>query len=287
MSDRLRLEESFATEAEACAVRVCTAGPVDLPEALEKLSRIAQGAPDALGRVAQPVSALLALVAHRVFSADVPFPGPWRSRLRTALAIEQTRAKAFGDIVGQILSHDSLRRVSPIVMRGAAVAASAYPDGFIRHTSRLTLLVRGADDYADVAAALTDQGCRLEDDAPTGSRQVYRHKTGMAVFVFGGRPCNRMRDFRYDVIAETAHVGTLAGQSVLMPGVGSLWTETVYQGYARGGIVGAQWLVDATWLSRVPDLAPMDTDRFHKDSRLPLPYRDYARQIALGLIQGP
>jgi len=285
--DRLRFAPLAPTPFERRMLDVCTAKDAETPVALKRLIAEAGAQSDALAELGPGVVALLGLLAVRALPDAAALPVGWGGRLRTALALERTRARAFDMIVGSILSDARMRTFEPLVSKGAAIAATTYPEGFERHTSRLSLLVRDQAAYAMIEALMSDHGCRLESDAPSGSRQVYRHTSGMPVFVFGGRNCSRLRDFRYETQRVTAQEAVVAGQVALVPGPQALWTELIYSAHARGGEIGPQWFVDAAWLMSAPGLDPFDLGSLHRDSRIDLPYHDYAEQLAAWLTRAP
>jgi hypothetical protein len=278
-SDRLRFAPTPLTPIERRVLDGCVATADETPAALARLAAEAGTRSDALATLRPSIVALLALLAVRALPDPGGLSGGWTGRLRTALALERTRARAFGTIAGGILSDPQIQALEPLVSKGAAIMATAYPEGFERHTSRLSLLVRDQTAYATIEAVLPEHGCHLESNATSGSRQLYRHTSGMPVFVFGGRNCTRLRDFRYDTQRATAREVVIAGQSALVPGPQALWTELVYRAHALGGEIGPQWFVDAAWLMRDPDLDPFDIDSLHDDSRIELPYRAYAEQL--------
>ncbi|MBW6507628.1 MAG: nucleotidyltransferase family protein [Rhodobacteraceae bacterium] len=276
----LRFAELPLTVVEQRILQVCVAPAANVPAAVERLVAAAGARPNALAALRPSIVALLALLAVRALPDAASLPAGWVGRLRTALALERTRAREFGKIAGGILADARMRSLEPLVSKGAAIAATSYPEGFERHTSRLSLLVRDQGAYAAAEALLLDHGCRLESNVPSRSRQVYRHSSGMPVFVFGGRNCTRMRDFHYDTLRATAREAVVAGQIAMVPAPQALWTELVYRAYALKGEIGPQWFVDAAWFMHAPGFDPFDLSVLHQDSRITLPYRAYAEQLA-------
>lgn len=260
-------------------MRACAADDAGAGRELDSLFMLAGHDPRALAAARKDVIAILALLAVRALPRP-DLPAGWGGRLRTALALERARAKAFDDIALGVLADARVQALEPIITRGAAIAATSYPAGFDRHTSQLSLLLRDAASFAEARDALLGVDCRLEHHAPSGSRQLYRHASGMPIFVYGGRNCNRLRDFRYDVLKADARLELIGGQRVLIPSPQHLWTELVYNVVAYDGEITVQWIVDAAWLLRVPGLDPCDADGLFQDSRTPLPYTACAANLA-------
>jgi hypothetical protein len=271
---------------EAAIVAVCVAPEAEVPTALERLFATAAHDPMALVQARIDVVSILALLAARALRRPEALPPGWASRLRGALALELARARAFDAIVGPVLADPSVQALEPVVTKGAAIAAACYPATFARHTSHLSLVVSGSAAYDDVGRAIRAAGCVPEHDAPSGSRQLYRHTSGMPVFVFGGHYCNRLRDFSYDMLRADAVSGIMAGHTTLIPSPHALWTDLVYSAHVYEGQITVQWVVDAVWLARMKSFDPFDTSALHADSRLTLPYRVYAETVA-GFTPGP
>ncbi len=264
----------------------CAADDAGAGRELGRLFALAGHDPGALGAARKDVISILALLAVRAL-ARPDLPAGWGGRLRTALALERSRAKAFDNIAQGVLADARVQALDPIVTRGAAIAATSYPAGFDRHTSQLSVLLRDGAAYAGAREALHGVDCRLEQDAPSGSRQLFRHRSGMPIFVYGGRNCNRLRDFRYDVLKTDARPGLIGGQPVLIPSPQHLWTELVYNAVAYDGEITVQWIIDAAWLLREPGLHPGDANQLFRDSRTALPYDACATDLARWLSSDP
>lgn len=275
------------TPTEAAIVAVCVAPVDEVPAALEWLFTTAGNDAMALVQARIDVVSILALLAARALRQPEILPDGWASRLRGALSMELARARAFDDIVGPVLADPAVQALEPVITKGAAIADACYPDGFARHTSHLSLLVASPAAYDAVGTAIRAANCELEHDAPTGSRQLYRHISGMPVFVFGGHCCNRLRDFSYDVLRADAVPGVVAGQPTLIPSPQALWTDLVYSAHVYDGRITVQWVVDAVWLARMQGFDPFDISALHADSRVTLPYQVYAETVAGWLNPDP
>ena len=268
------------TDVELKVLRICISCKPIAHDVLDKLIDEFGHDPDALTKLRQPVIALLALVSAHASTYPRVILDAWRKRLKGALALELARAKEFNKIVAPIVASERLRALEPIVIKGSAIAASCYPNGFHRHTSHFSLLVQSPDHFPATTEVMEANGCRLEHDAASGSRQLFRHSSGMPVFVFGGRPCNRLRDFNYDVIRPNAKERMIAGQKALVPSESALWTELVYSANVYGDHFDPQWIVDSVFLTREFNDLITSPNSHHLDSRINLPYRKYGKIVA-------
>lgn len=269
------------TTLERLVLDVCLADDANVSRCFEALVHHGGADPNALVRMRHDLIAVLSLVAARTDQSQSDIPAAWTTRLQGAMALEVARAKAFDDIVGPILRNPDLHKLEPIVTRGAAIAAAAYPDGFYRHTSHFSFLIASPDMYQAATASITATGCTFEHEAQ--SRLLFRHRSGMPVFVFGGKPCNRLRDFSYQSIRPAAQNATVAGAAALIPSASALWTDLVYSAHVYDDVVDAQWMVDAVWVARRFPHVLDGSDDHHQDSRITLPYDMYADYVG-GLL---
>ena len=132
------------------------------------------GAPDAHGRLP-----LLAAAQHE---NELVVHPELLTTLRTATLHAELRSETFFRICQEVLQTLAEAGLDPIVLRGAALAATTYPEPALRHCHDLDLLIPAVDQDR-AAAALTAAGL-MPGGAPTaaGSRSFY-HLSGLPIML--------------------------------------------------------------------------------------------------------
>jgi hypothetical protein len=87
------------------------------------------------------VKSLLPLLFVSVRSHSIAVSNSFLTVLRTAALREQLRTKTYYDICGRVLSTLARNAVPAILLQGAALAKTVYPDPALRHSHRLDLLI--------------------------------------------------------------------------------------------------------------------------------------------------
>jgi len=220
---------------------------------------------------------IVAIFAARSMPYWDRLPAQWHSHLRAARVVEAARERAFQSIAGEILHLPVISDSAPIVTGGPAISAGFYPDGWLRHNSRLFFLFRSREDLHATETALLVRGFVLQKTSSSGLAHVLRHPTRMSIALHAERICTRMRRLSYDVLQESAVPISMGGQSVLGAGASNLRAELAYAAATVAfGTVPPQWLLDWSVLKmHLPEVSEAEAALFSEE-RFFLPLRDIA-----------
>lgn len=119
---------------------------------------------------------LLRSVRENGLSAD---PG-LLTILRTAWLREELRADAYHAIAGELYGTLQSAGVPFLVLKGAALAETAYPERCLRHAHDIDLLLP-AERVSDAARLLARDRWRGPEPAPGGQGTVLHHESGLPV----------------------------------------------------------------------------------------------------------
>ncbi|WP_417267481.1 nucleotidyltransferase family protein [Celeribacter baekdonensis] len=259
----------------------CTAESTGLADAIDRLvDHVSHQADmiDLVSRLSPKVRDVAAIFAVRSMRYWDRLPAPWHSHLRAARVVETARERAFQNIAGEILHLPVISGSAPIVTGGPAISAGFYPDGWLRHNSRLFFLFRSREDLHAAESALVERGFEVQKTSTSGLAHVLRHPSRMSIALHAERICTRMRRLNYDVLKESAVTITLGGQSVLAAGASNLRAELAYAAAtAAFGTVPPQWVLDWSVLkTHLPEVSEAETALFSEE-RFSLPLLDVAR----------
>jgi hypothetical protein len=113
-------------------------------------------------RALAPVNGLLPLLAWNLRRNGVPLDRELATHLRAAWMTEELRLQRYREICASAFQTLTGAGIPFIVLKGAALAAVAYPDPLLRHADDIDVLLHEHD--LDAAASLfTARGWRLRD----------------------------------------------------------------------------------------------------------------------------
>jgi Uncharacterised nucleotidyltransferase len=124
---------------------------------------------------------LLPLLAHAVRPGDVA-DASLRSQLRAALVSEELRHDAYNGVLHAVLAGLAAARVPAIVLKGAALADTVYPQPGLRHSHDIDLLV-APEDMARAQEILVPIGLRRAgaDAATAAPSLTFVHPSGLPI----------------------------------------------------------------------------------------------------------
>lgn len=129
------------------------------------------------GRLNRLAPLLLRALRREELSADADL----LTVLRTARLREELRAEAYRDILRSVLRALRERDVPVLLLKGAALGETVYPDPVLRHSHDIDLLVRPRDRAA-AAGALAGIGFeRKGDPYAADDEEVHVHRSGLPV----------------------------------------------------------------------------------------------------------
>lgn len=123
---------------------------------------------------------LLPMLAEASCRHQIELQPDLRRILRTARLWEGLRSKRFGAICQKALELLKRREIDFVVLRGTALANTAYPDPALRHCHDCDLLLR-ADQRDRAVHALLASGFRLAPSQRKSGSTVTVHESGLPI----------------------------------------------------------------------------------------------------------
>src|SRR5438105_886512 len=175
------LEALLPTPGQTLLLRACLQrGPLG-HAAWRAWSSAEGGLAVALAGDADPLKGLLPLLYWQLQRNSGQLGPADATVLRSAHLREELRARAYHQACHDLLGALNNAPTAVIVLKGAALAALAYPEPHLRHSRDLDLLVREVD-LARAAEALARRGCQpLPDTVPGHADPELRHPSGLVV----------------------------------------------------------------------------------------------------------
>ncbi|HXY95296.1 MAG TPA: nucleotidyltransferase family protein [Acidimicrobiia bacterium] len=195
----------------------------------------------------RPLAALL-YASLRDHEAELGVPREFVTVLRTAVVREEVRTRQYVGLVASMLATLESASVEPLVLSGASLAATVYPNGTLRHCHDLDLLVR-PEELARAGDALRSLGCTQRSHAELvhpSRLAVLLHTTLLPV-----PPAQNVADR----VRSRAISVTIAGRAACTLAPADALLHVCVHGFSARARRSIQWAVDAHFLvERHPDL---------------------------------
>ena len=182
--------------------------------------------------------------------------------LRTAYLREELRLDAFRRIAREAFQVLREAQIPFVVLKGAALAETVYPEGCFRHSHDIDLLLK-PEDMEGAARALLDTGLAHEADLPGNRGVLLRHKTETPIVLLN--QLYRQPFYQSDspglwARSREMELKPYGPVRVLSP-ADNLVHALTHASYcaSRSNLL---WAIDAWMLLHAPD--PMDWDTFGK-----------------------
>jgi hypothetical protein len=104
--------------------------------------------------------------------------------LRTAYLREELRAKVYRRICGEALSRLAAAGIPTIVLKGAALAETVYPDPVLRHCHGIDILIR-PEHRVPAAGLFSSAGFTATEAADIGPAR-FQHRSGLPLALHSG-----------------------------------------------------------------------------------------------------
>ena len=122
---------------------------------------------------------LLPFVESRLTAHGIDAGKSFHTYARVALVREEQRAQIIGTILGELLRAAKKDHIQPVLIKGAALAGTVYPEPSARHIHAIDLLVEPGD-WQKTRDLLPKLRFDVEASGPDASHhQNYRHWTGL------------------------------------------------------------------------------------------------------------
>jgi len=126
---------------------------------------------------------LLPFVALRLLANGIPADNAFSTYARVALVREEQRNRIIGSVLSELLRTLETRDIQPVLIKGAALAATVYPEPWARHVHAIDLLIDAAD-WRTLRELLPKLRFTAGSNGPDAEHhQTYRHWTGLALGV--------------------------------------------------------------------------------------------------------
>jgi hypothetical protein len=182
-----------------------------------------------------------------------PTPGV-QSALQALSLREEVRSRVYRQICGQALDIVSGHGLSAIVLNGAALAETAYPDPAMRHCHDIDLLVPRSQ-LLPAATALVAQGSWHRTGSSAGDDVQLTHDSGLALELHTRLVPTRYHPMSRHAVRKRSRAATIAGcpVPVLSPADGLLHLCGLWS--SRPGSRSLRRLCDGWFIvDRNPDL---------------------------------
>ena len=211
MTERLQwatrlLQSALPSELQTVALKVCLHADAAAFEDWRQRIGTTGEARYVLGGRTERLRRLLSLLYVRFQQSDVVLDKSLTTYLRTARAREQLRTESVRQICQDAITHLHDASVSPIVLKGMAVAETVYPEPSTRHCHDLDLLLPSAQMPA-AATALIDAGYTLSSPPP-GASNTSRWFSHPSAFQIG------LHSSLYRIAAWNSDTTRVMGRSV-------------------------------------------------------------------------
>lgn len=153
------LRPSLPSPVQTAALKVCLHGDAKAFEEWRRLIGMTANAREILGARSGGLRRLLSLAYGRFRESEVTLDRSLLTYLRTARVREQLRTESVRQICKRVLDTLGAAGLSPVVLKGVALAETVYPDPASRHCHDLDLLV-SSRELDSASTALREIGFR-------------------------------------------------------------------------------------------------------------------------------
>ena len=256
------------------------------PAACQAWQRWQQDAGSVAAALRAPtVKPLLALLHHSARSHGLPVEPPVRAALAAAALAERLRLDAYHRICARACAALEAASVPFLVVAGAALGDTVYPEPSLRHSHDVDLLV-SPDDLARAAGALRGAGFApvpAPDDDEAARRQL-RDDSGLPVALHGHLFPVRFYDVPMDAVRSRTLAGTIAGRRVPTLSPADHLLHVCGLASCAGHGRSLKWVCDAWYIvARHPELDAQSFLQTAEASRLALPLSVVLRYLAEAL----
>jgi hypothetical protein len=191
----------------------------------------------------------LLLVALR--ENGIEAKAPLLTVLRTAYLREELRSRAYREILGEVLATLRRHRLRFLVVKGAALSETVYPDPILRHAHDVDLLV-APRDAIDAAELMKRAGLAPERSLPGDQGRQFRHGSGLPFLLL--RRLYRLSYYPADFEAlwTGAAEGRVAGVEVRVPGTAEQLLHALGHASYCSSRATLLWVTDAWMLLAAP-----------------------------------
>lgn len=195
----------------------------------------------------RPLAALL-YASLRDHEAELGVPREFVTVLRTAVVREEARTRQYAELVASMLAAVEGASVEPLVLPGASLAATVYPNRTLRHCHDLDLLVR-PEELRRAVDALRSLGCTQRSHAELV------HPSRLPVLLHTTLLPTPLAQSLADRVRSRAISVTVAGRGACTLAPADALLHVCAHGFSARARRSIQWAVDAHFLvERHPDL---------------------------------
>jgi len=187
---------------------------------------------------------LFPLLAEAARRFDVTLPPVVRSRLRAALASEEVRYEAYCRVLRLALTTLQEEGLTPIVLKGAAIAESIYPRPMLRHSHDVDLMFAREQQVAAVAA-LERRGWRRTRTMAAAGTETLMHSSGLPLGVHSGLIRGSLAEGAFAAVRTRAQSFSLTGMTALTLSDEDTLVNILGQAVTSGTFASLQWACDA------------------------------------------
>lgn len=187
---------------------------------------------------------LFPLLAESARRSDVALEPAVRSRLRAALASEEVRYQAYTKVFGPALRNLADDGVEVIVLKGAALAETAYPRPQLRHSHDVDLLI-AADQRPNAVACLERCGWRRTGVARDTATQTFVHPSGLPLCLHTQLVRGALDPPELRTLRGRGKLVLVADVSVLTLSAADALFHILGQALSSGGFASLLWACDA------------------------------------------
>ena len=217
--------------------------------------RLSGGAKAFFERNNYGLKGLLPFVESRLAANGIDAGKTFHTYARVALVREEMRRRIVSDILGELLHAFSAAGIRPCLIKGAAMAAIAYPQPSTRHVHAIDLLVE-ADGWNAANELLAGLGFNADPHGPDAAHHLnYKHRSGLALGMHSRAFYLPYFEMPAVALEERASSIEIGGQQVrVLSPEDNLVHVCGHAMYARTR-ANLRWACDAAWLiKRNPDL---------------------------------
>ncbi len=160
---------------------------------------------------------LLPLVVAALHRNGVRAAPPLRTYLHAAYLRERLRSRAYRRVCGSVIGTLGDHGVAAIVLRGAALAETAYPEPELRHCHDVDILVRTAELPRTARLLVAHGFTRCRSRGPGWRDVTLRDETGLPLVLHGAPFQIPYYDLPFDDIWARGRTKTIAGVPARIP----------------------------------------------------------------------
>jgi hypothetical protein len=217
-------------------------------------------ADNVFARVGPSQKCLLPLLAHAARRGDVA-DARLRSQLRAALVSEELRHDAYGRVLHAVLDGLAAARIPAIVLKGAALADTVYPQPGLRHSHDIDLLV-APEDVARAQEIVVPIGPRraVADAATASPSLTLMHPSGLPIQLHTRLFRSAFYQAPLAQIWERSQRAVIANAAARTLSAGDALAQILGQAVSAGSRESLLWVCDAWYL--MTRTAALDWGRF-------------------------